>query len=404
MTNRQRQWLILAGAGLLLAALIYGIVRPGQRRFDWKKNYERQQKEPFGSYLLYERLPDVFPGARIEAVNVPVFDRLAYVFPQSVTYLFCNQDFPADEADTRELLRFASSGNAVFIAAHSFSYYLEEALGVTTVNTFSDKDSVEIVLAASQAEKLRFPALYTGTTFVLEEDAEAEVLALGVDEKPVFVRIAYGKGAFYLCAQPDLFTNYFLLDPSGRAYLEQVLASLPPSRELWWDEYYKVANLRRRRPAEEGASPGLVQFMMSTPSLRWALMAMVAGLLLYGLFESKRMQRPVPLMRPLANTTLEFTQTIGRLYFQHGNHKNVAEKKIRFLTEHIRARYLFRSVQFGPEIVAPLAGKSGLPEAQVADLVNMVLKIRRQEIVSENELIELEHKTWNFIHNHPQTP
>jgi hypothetical protein len=403
MTNRQRQWLLLIGAGLLLlAALIYGLARPGQRRFDWRKSYEQKQKEPFGAYLLHERLPDLLPGARLTEISVPAFDRLAYAFPQSVAYFFCNQDLPADDADTRELLRFASAGNVVFIAAHSLSYDLEEELGVTTENQPSEADSVELLLG--KEEKLRFPARYASTRFVLEEEGEAEVLGQGPEGKPVFLRIACGKGAFYLCAQPELFTNYFLLEPAGRAYLEQAFSRLAPSRELWWDEYYKVANLRRRRPADEAGSPSLIAFMMANPSLRWALMSAIAGLLLYALFQSKRMQRPVPLIRPLANTTLEFTRTIGRLYFQHGNHKNLAEKKIRFLTEHIRARYLFRSVQFGPEIVAPLAGKSGLPEAQVADLVSTVAKLRRQSVVSENELIELEHKTWNFIQNHPQSP
>ena len=53
------------------------------------------------------------------------------------------------------------------------------------------------------------------------------------------------------------------------------------------------------------------------------------------IFNAKRRQRVVPIINPLPNTTLDFTKTIGNLYYQEGNHQNIVDKKIIYFLEKI---------------------------------------------------------------------
>ena len=55
--------------------------------------------------------------------------------------------------------------------------------------------------------------------------------------------------------------------------------------------------------------------------------------------QGKRKQRIIPVITPLKNTSLEFVETIGRLYYQKGTRSGIAHKKIIFFLDFIRTRY-----------------------------------------------------------------
>ena len=60
-------------------------------------------------------------------------------------------------------------------------------------------------------------------------------------------------------------------------------------------------------------------YIMKQESLRWGFWVLIISLLLYAIFEAKRTQRIIPVVKPLPNTTLDFTNTVGRLYFQQAD-------------------------------------------------------------------------------------
>jgi hypothetical protein len=207
----------------------------------------------------------------------------------------------------------------------------------------------------------------------------------------VLLRVRAGEGAFILSSTPLFYTNYFMVHPENQQFISYALSQLPPDSEIYWDEYYKVSRIeRRRRQGEEEEKPSLFAYLMEKEALRWALWVLGAALLLFAAFESKRRQRIIPVVRPLPNTTLDFTRTVGQLYFQHQDHKSLAEKKIRFLLDFIRSRYYLKTPVSAPEFVASLSGKSGLPREEIAELVYLIRRIQKQTVVTENELIDLE--------------
>ena len=52
------------------------------------------------------------------------------------------------------------------------------------------------------------------------------------------------------------------------------------------------------------------------------------SIILFIFFNAKRRQRIIPIIEPLVNSTVDFTKTIGNLYFQQNNNADLINKKI----------------------------------------------------------------------------
>jgi hypothetical protein len=178
-----------------------------------------------------------------------------------------------------------------------------------------------------------------------------------------------------------------LLDSTNRRFATLMLSHLPARRDVLWDEFYKVKHLER---LAQSRNP--LRYIISQPPLRYALWLTLLGVLILLLFQTKRKQRIIPLIPPLPNSTLEFTETVGRLYFQHGDHRNLAQKKIRYWLEHLRSQYLLNTEQFTPDFIASLAARSGISEEMAASLCREIDRLRGQTRISAEELSDLSSK------------
>ena len=65
----------------------------------------------------------------------------------------------------------------------------------------------------------------------------------------------------------------------------------------------------------------------------------MVSLLIFILFNAKRKQRVVKVIKPLENSTIAFTKTIGNLYYETKDHNNLIDKKITYFLEFIRRKY-----------------------------------------------------------------
>jgi hypothetical protein len=98
---------------------------------------------------------------------------------------------------------------------------------------------------------------------------------------------------------------------------------------------------------------------------------------------------------------LEFTQTIGRLYYQHRDHKNIAEKKITYFLDHLRSHYYVQTGEFNDDLFDRLHAKTGQPLAEITALFNLIAHIRRQPAVSETQLLQLHRSIEKFASGTP---
>jgi hypothetical protein len=117
------------------------------------------------------------------------------------------------------------------------------------------------------------------------------------------------------------------------------------------------------------------------------------------LFNIKRRQRIINEIKPNVNTTMVFTETVGRLYFQKKDNKNIAEKTITYLYEHIRNKYFMNTSTVNQEFVETLSRKSGTDIAVTKKLFDTINEVQSQEQLADVELLLLNEQIENFYKN-----
>ncbi len=194
-----------------------------------------------------------------------------------------------------------------------------------------------------------------------------------------------GDGAIYYNLNPAAFTNYYLLKGKQQYAVEAL--SYMNDGPVFFDDYGKSGR-------KVVASP--LRFVLSQQPLKWAYFLALAGVLLYMVFASKRRQRIIPVVKPLENSTVEFTRTIGNLYFQSGDHTGIITKKINYFLESIRSQYYLDTQQLDDTLIERLSVKSGVDQKQTADLINYINQLRGKPSHIEYELKQLNKKIETF--------
>lgn len=379
-----RIWLPAAAAALIAGLLLLWMA--GRRQpVDWKPTYASSDSAPFASSLLLHLLDGRVPGDTVLPVRMRLFDRLAFEFDPETAYLLVGKRAYFDSLDIAELLRYAERGHSVLLAADQLPEALADTLGLIQLPESSGPADSLTVQAGSGAP-VRIPAWHLAYMFSAWPP-EAAPLIRTADGSALALRIPVGSGQVLACLSPRMFTNYYLLHPEWISLPEQVLAPVE-GRVLLWDEFYKSrrGSTPPRNPDEP--RPSLLSYFMQHTALRWALITAFAGLLLYVFSEGKRLQRVIPVIQPRPNTSLQFADTIGRLYFQRGDHRNLAEKKIRILLEYIRTHH---GIQPPPALnhevfIAQLARKSGHPAGAVRKLCRQADLLRAASEIDAEQL------------------
>ncbi len=104
-----------------------------------------------------------------------------------------------------------------------------------------------------------------------------------------------------------------------------------PRQTTIWDEYYK--------PLSQHANQSPLSYILSSPPIKLAYYLLIISLILFMYFNGKRQQRSIPIIKPLKNSSLDFIHTVGRLYYNRKNHKDIAQKKFLHLKEYLRSKY-----------------------------------------------------------------
>jgi hypothetical protein len=292
------------------------------------------------------------------------------------------------------LLEFIAKGNTVFVAAGNFSGSFADTFHIKTkdylfysfqngdadLNGKNDSLSLSFVNPVLRKAKEYVYKKGTVSYFFSSFDSSSAVI-LGVNNKalPTFARLSYGLGNIYISSTPYAFTNYNMLLQDNAQYVASAFSYLPAGNVIW-DEYYKVGRGERESP---------LRFILSRTALAWAYGITIISLFCYVLFEAKRRQRIIPVIAPPQNATLEFVDTIGRLYYQHGDHKNLAQKKITYFMESIRTRFYLKTNLLDDEFADKLSEKSNVDRDQVKILISVIRKVNESDSVTEEMLIRL---------------
>ncbi len=244
-----------------------------------------------------------------------------------------------------------------------------------------------------------FPFLNALTDY---DTSFTKVLGTNEINKPNYIVLFEGKGRIYLHVAPRIFGNYFLLTGDNYIYFDNVISYLRSDpKNIYWDEYYKNTDPGRRRNADNKDDDNFssLSVIRQHPPLLWAFWLTVAGLLLFILFNIKRKQRVIKTVKPNVNTTVNFTETVGRLYLQKKDNNHIAEKMITYFYEHIRNKYFISTVDINDEFINSLAGKSGVSKEDTQQLFFLIKEIQQEEKTEDLQLLKLNTKIENFLQN-----
>ncbi|MFT4610936.1 MAG: hypothetical protein ACJA1H_002349 [Glaciecola sp.] len=382
---------IYVGLLILLFVGIIAIEFSTPLPVNWQKTYNETQKTPYGTFVLYKELTNIFPESKVQDIKVTPYEFFDdfYMWEDSTyittgTYIVIDESPNLDNTSAQELLDFASHGNDIFMSSNYFPDLLLDSLGFDTQNDYSFEGKAEFTFTnpvfksdSISVEKglnnIYFSKIDTLNTTVLGHQKFND------SSYTNFIEVPWGSGYFYLHVQPVAFTNYHLLKKENRKYASSVMSYLGDDT-IYFDS-------RNKSMKRVGSSP--MRFILSQPALRWAWYLALITIVLFMVFNAKRRQRIVKVKVPLKNTTVDFIKTIGNLYYETKDHDNLIEKKITYFLEHIRRVYYLDTQIIDDKFVKHLSLKSGKDKDDIKKLINQIVYLKAKINCNEANLLQL---------------
>lgn len=381
--------------GLLIAAVV-ALIMTGNKRnrmLDERLSLRSRDKIPYGSFVAYENLKYIFPQASVMITREePGFWDSLSVYQEDQALIIVCTEFNADKYEMKNLLRFAENGNDIFISAMDLSYEVTGMLNcavhtpgqVMFFSQFGGMDTLTVSLASPPyggRTSFTYPGKQYDGYFSKLDTTITTVLGYDGKGNPDFIHLKAGKGNVYVHLAPMAFTNYFLLHKNNFPYYEKTLSLISPgTRKIAWDEYYMTKKASNREKSNWFSS------LMRYPALKAGLLTAMLALLVYVLMEMRRKQRYIPIVKRPKNDSLEFVKTIGRMYHDKGDHRNLSRKMAAYFLEHVRNRYKLATTELNDEFVKLLHIKTGIEEDELRDIVSFIRRTDQDSNVSAAQL------------------
>lgn len=364
---------------LLIVYLVAQYNKPAP--ISWQPTLYYKDKMPLGTYVLHRQLNNIFPGARVVKTNASLYEALGDS-TKNGNYIVISKGINGSKTDYGQLVKYMKAGNSVFMAAFRFEGKLADTLKINTAYEAGKTNaSVNFVNPhLQQHQDYTFTKDISNQYFAEFDTTKAEVIAKNNYGRSVLISYKFGAGKLYLCSDPLLFTNFSLVSNSGANFAAKALSYMPETKNIYWDEL-------QNGDIPEDESP--VRVFLSNENLQWAWYLCLAGMLVFVMFEIKRRQRIIPVIEPLANSTLDFVNIVGQVYYEKRDNSNIAQKKILYLFTHLRDKYQLNSNSLDNEFVERLASKTGIEPKFAAELIGYIRFIAAQTKVNDSELIEL---------------
>ena len=377
---------------IVTVALSIGI-KP-TKTVDWEESFDEKSNKPYGVSIFYKELPNLFKDQKIRTV-----------FHQPASYLSANSengygdhvaegsfiiignsDYLEDDS-VDELLNFVDSGNTLFISDYYFSQKIHDTLQIDIDYILNEKDSISYQsLKYSNIHNIAIDKNTGDNYFSSFDSINYKVLGYSkIDYNRVnFIQVPFGKGNIFLHLEPKVFTNYNLLKDERYKYVEGIISYLPVNN-LYFDSYTKIQTGYNGDVEKESN----LKWFLEQLSFKWAWYTAIVFGILFMIFNAKRRQRAIKIIKPLQNTTVAFVKTVSNLYFETQDHKNLIDKKITYFLEKIRTDYNLDSSVLNEEFIEKLALKTGKKKEDIKKLIDFINWLRSKNEFFEENLVKL---------------
>jgi hypothetical protein len=352
-------------------------------------------KIPYGTRYAFENLSSVFPKAVIRTSNqFPILFQGESADDTTRALIVLGPLFAPEPDEMRSIIRFAASGNQVFICARNIEDTVMTMLHQKQRKSlFFLRDSSAVSILDPNGPEWKgfaypgyeydsyFEAIDTGYTTVLGKNSEGQAN---------FIRIAYEHGGcIFIHLNPFEFSNFFLLHKNNKTFYDLAFSYIPrKTGVVEWSDYF-----RYRKRTESFST---LHFILSKRSLRWAFWLTIILFLLMFIVESKRKQRAIGEKQPVRNASEDFIKTVGRLYFQQKNNQNLFTKMVAAFLENVRTTYQIPTSQLNEEFAVRLAFRSGKPVDEIKKMVQFIYELKTKSVLSDRELMDLHEQINQF--------
>ena len=389
--NKKGKIYIVLVAFTILAIVVLEMNKP--KAINWFPSYATHHKIPFGAYVFNNQLKRVADSVSI--VDRPPFE---YLKDNAVsgTYLFYNGGIEFGKEELNSLLDWVSHGNTLIVAAVDFEEKLLDTLNLNTqsVNTFDNFNNeyqVKLVNPAIDDSKTyKYDRATTFFHFNKIDTLETSVIGLidtyRGENKPMgdslisSIKQPFGDGEIILSTFPQAFTNYFILQSPNQDYTAGLLSYIDTSKPVYVDTYYKTGKTFYTSP---------MYLFLNTKSLKWAYYLMLIGALIYIIFEGKRKQRAIPIVKSLKNQTVDFTRTIANMYYESGKHKDISQHKVHHFLEYIRNTLHLSTAEINTSFINNLAARSNNTVDDTKALFQLIESLNQKNDINPTELERL---------------
>lgn len=397
--------------GLLAVALValFFTGSAKKKEISQRITLDKKDKNAYGAWVAFQTLPKFFPSASIYTSRKEpgYWDSIS---PSASGQLFfcVTPRFMADDFEMKKLISFVENGNDVFISTKTVSWDVEKMLrcsvsdndGVAFLDDDREKlifqdDSLQIGLLKPPFSGSRY--IYPGRTYdskFTEIDRNtSDELGITSNGEPNFIHLKAGSGNLYLHLAPLTFSNYFLLHKNNMEYFEKALSVIRPDvQRIVWDEYF-ITKRENRTPQSKKS---WLTVLSRYPALKAALLTALLTLLVYLLLEMRRKQRYIPLMKKPKNDSLDFVKTIGRLYYDRSDHKNLCLKMAAYFLEHIRSHYKLPTGTLDDQFIRNVQFKTGVDETEIRNIISSIRYAIDAPAVSAKEVVEFHKQLESF--------
>ena len=389
---------------VLLVSLIIGISfidSPDPKPIDWTPSYDIKDRNPLGLYVFSQEIKALLKESKIEKIKQTPYefftesynyDTINPGYTKKGTFLYIDEFSSLDEESVNQMLYYVSYGNKAFISAKDFPKNLLDSLSLDQTSEFNRKGDIYNGIYNKNLGNSEYKIKEDVTLGYFTKMDYDYTTALGYirqdTAKVNFLKVNYYNGEIYLHKQPAAFTNFHLLKDNHYEYAEKVLSYIPEGNVYWYT---------KGQQGDDSSSS--LKYFLSQPAFRAAWYIFLIGMLFFMIFNAKRKQRIVPIIKPLPNTTIDFVKTIGNLYHQEGSHDNIIDKKIIYFLEKIRNEYLMDTSKLDDQFIRKLHQKSGKDIQVIEKAVFLINAYRRSPQTSiEADLIQISNAIENVLH------
>ncbi len=404
MRNYLRYSVVLAWLAVVAVVILPSCGKSANELPPLRETYLDRDDAPFGSSVFSNLLPSVFSQSDVENEKTPVLDEFSDISENAANsvYISLSKKLFLDEYEAQRIIDYVKNGNQAYFISAEID---ENLLGLVNINqvggvyeNFNGWDTAyqsNISLATDSSRKYPLVSYGFRNFFELEKAYNSQILGYNENGKPNFVVVFMGKGKLFLHCDAKACSNYFLLSRTNHDYMNGLFEYSPKDpQKVYYDQYYKTLT-RRRQEGEENFST--LQEIFKSPALTAAFFIGLGAILLFILFGLKRRQKMIKVIPPNINSSVSYTETMGRLYFQNNNNKDLAEKIVVYFNEQIRVKYFINKGSLEKTAYWELLGrKSGVSKDIVEDLSRQIDKVTMSTNVSDTDLLLLNHLIQKF--------